>query len=179
MGRSSCTRSRPAPDDHCSRSDSYGRIMMTGIEIGIGIANRRTDGADDGYARAWTGGDGKKERERGKGKRRRAEHDVTEEDRPGRGCTGVLEKVCGCVFLCFFIVIEATMIERSRVSAVSRHRARTPREVLRGSALCDKQGETEGTERPHPRDWPASRGYEVQELKHATGASGRCIRACA
>jgi hypothetical protein len=53
--------------------------MMTGI--GIGIANRRTDGADDEYARAWTGGDGEKERERGKGKRRRAEHDVREEGR--------------------------------------------------------------------------------------------------
>jgi hypothetical protein len=48
----------------CSRSASYDRIMMAGIEIGIGIANRRTDGADDGYARAWTGGDGEKERER-------------------------------------------------------------------------------------------------------------------
>ncbi|KAJ7877140.1 hypothetical protein B0H13DRAFT_2054289, partial [Mycena leptocephala] len=55
---------------------------------------------------------------------------------------------------------------KSRISAVSRHRARTPREVLRGSALCDKQGETEGTQRLHPRDWPASRGYEVQELEH-------------
>ncbi|KAJ7819732.1 hypothetical protein B0H13DRAFT_2452743 [Mycena leptocephala] len=36
--------------------------------IGMGIADRRTDGADNGYARAWTGGDGEKERERGKGK---------------------------------------------------------------------------------------------------------------
>ncbi|KAJ7838136.1 hypothetical protein B0H13DRAFT_2677593 [Mycena leptocephala] len=69
----------------CSRSASYDRIMMTGIEIGIGIANRRIDGADDGYARAWTGGDGEKEREleRGKGKRWRAEHDKREEGMPG------------------------------------------------------------------------------------------------
>jgi hypothetical protein len=79
--------------------------MMTGIEIGIGIANRRTDGADDGYARAWTGGDGKKERERGKGKRRRAEHDVTEEDRPGRGCgCGGAGKGALPVFLCSFFL---------------------------------------------------------------------------
>jgi hypothetical protein len=56
---------------------------MTGI--GIGIADRRSDGADDGYARAWTGGDGEKERERGKDERRWAEHDVREEGRPGRG----------------------------------------------------------------------------------------------
>jgi hypothetical protein len=80
------SRSHPAPYDDCSRPASYDRILMTGIEIGIGIAYRPTDGADDGYARVRvrTGGDGEKERERGKGKRRRAEHDVTE-DRPGRG----------------------------------------------------------------------------------------------
>ncbi|KAJ7866297.1 hypothetical protein B0H13DRAFT_1898191 [Mycena leptocephala] len=41
----------------------------------------RTDGEDDGYARAWMGGDGEKERERGKGKRRRAEHDERKEGR--------------------------------------------------------------------------------------------------
>jgi hypothetical protein len=74
---------------------------MTGIEIGIGIANRRTDGADDGYARAWTGGDGEKERERGKGKRRRAEHDEREEGRM-RTMMHVLGKVHWRVFLCFF-----------------------------------------------------------------------------
>ncbi|KAJ7874607.1 hypothetical protein B0H13DRAFT_2669050 [Mycena leptocephala] len=66
-----------------SCSDSYDRIRMTGI--GIGSGNRRTDGADDGYARAWTGGDGEKERERDKGKRRRAEHDVREEGRSVAG----------------------------------------------------------------------------------------------
>ncbi|KAJ7819728.1 hypothetical protein B0H13DRAFT_2378175 [Mycena leptocephala] len=55
---SSRSRSHPAPDDYCSRSDSYDRIMMTGIEIGIGIANRRTDGEEGRYARARTGGDG-------------------------------------------------------------------------------------------------------------------------
>ncbi|KAJ7872926.1 hypothetical protein B0H13DRAFT_2669367 [Mycena leptocephala] len=45
------SRSHPAPYDDCSRPASYDRILMTGIEIGIGIAYRPTDGADDGYGR--------------------------------------------------------------------------------------------------------------------------------
>ncbi|KAJ7874593.1 hypothetical protein B0H13DRAFT_1894496 [Mycena leptocephala] len=87
---SSRSRSRPAPDDHCSRSDSGDRIMMG---IGIGIADRRTDGADDGYARARMRGDGEEEREleRGKGKRRWAVHDKREEGRARARARGCLE----------------------------------------------------------------------------------------
>jgi hypothetical protein len=73
--------------------------MMTGI----GIADRRTDGADDGYARARMGGDGEKERERGKGKRRRAEHDERKEGRI-RARVWSLKRCVGISFSVSFVL---------------------------------------------------------------------------
>ncbi|KAJ7869798.1 hypothetical protein B0H13DRAFT_2669965 [Mycena leptocephala] len=78
----------------CSRSASYDRIMMTGI--GIGIANRRIDRADDGHARARMGGDGEEERELERGKGSNGALSPTRGRRIGRGegaGAGVLGKV--------------------------------------------------------------------------------------
>jgi hypothetical protein len=91
------------------------------------------------------GGDGEKERERGKGERRRTEYDVRVAKARARGTW----KVRFYLFLCFFVVIEVTMLERQpgiRSSLTSRARW-----YIRAWALYDKRGETEGAEHLDPR----------------------------
>jgi hypothetical protein len=57
------------------------------------------------------------ERGNGKSTQQRIEHDARVAR--ARACARVLEKVRFYSFLCFFVVIEATVIERGWVSAVS------------------------------------------------------------
>jgi hypothetical protein len=119
--------------------------------------------------RSWNGS-------RDKGKRRRAEHSVREEERRARvRVRGSWERyVAGLsLFLCSFVVTDATMIEPNRVSAVS-HRACAPHGVSE-HGRCATSG---GRSLHRPATAPPAAATKCRSSSAATGAIGRCIRLC-